>query len=65
METINKNTCHYYKGAITCSLLNIKKCERCRFKKTTEKYQSDRLKYRDKEIAYLERHGIKYKKDNI
>lgn len=60
MSSNNLEMCFADKGT-RCSILTTKNCERCSFKKTSEQYQKDRLKYRDKEIAYLTRHGITYR----
>ena len=52
-----------YTSKLEHTIDNLKNCEKCSFRKTIEQYKSDRLKYRDKEIAYLAKHGIKYRGD--
>ena len=59
-----------WKNKISIRVLRIKVladvlffCNKCSFRKTIEQYKSDRLKYRDKEIAYLAKHGITYRGD--
>ena len=63
MDKQNKHPCFADKAFSRCSILTVKNSEKCSFRKTIEQYKSDRLKYRDKEIAYLAKHGITYRGD--
>lgn len=56
----NLEMCFADKGIGRCSALTEKRCTNCKFRKSVKQYNEDRLKYRDKEIKYLERHGITY-----
>lgn len=65
-ENINNrsdNLCFADKNSNRCDVLNTKCCKKCSFRKTTEQYKKDRLKYRDKEMVYLAKHGITYRGD--
>lgn len=61
MNDKNISMCFADKGVSKCSVLTSKDCNNCRFYKTVEQYIEDRLKYRNKEMAYLAKHGISYK----
>lgn len=60
---VNNEDCFANKGLRYCSILTSKTCSGCNFYKTIEKYRVDRLKYKDKEMAYLKEHGIPYRED--
>lgn len=61
MNNKNVGTCFADKGFSKCSVLTSKDCNKCSFYKTVEQYRQDRLKYRDKEMVYLAKHGISYR----